>query len=111
MALHVVVRRHERQVNPVNILLAKDLDGVVSMATVRPDKSAAALDALKRRMTKHGWFGQEAVTARKEQRAVLRTLRFASSPLAANASVSTRGVICQETRSRVSVLTIIDISQ
>ena len=32
MALHVVVRGHERQVNPVDILLVKDLDDVVSMA-------------------------------------------------------------------------------
>jgi hypothetical protein len=46
MALHVVVRRHERQVNPVNILPVKDLDDAVSMAVVRPDpKSVAALDA------------------------------------------------------------------
>jgi hypothetical protein len=32
IALHVVVRGHERQVNPVDILLVKDLDDVVSMA-------------------------------------------------------------------------------
>jgi hypothetical protein len=38
MALHVVVRRHERQVNPVKILLVKDLDDAVSMAAVRPDR-------------------------------------------------------------------------
>ena len=43
MALHVVVRRHERQVNPVNILLVKDLDDVVSMVAVRPDPSPQRL--------------------------------------------------------------------
>src|SRR5215813_475472 len=40
-------------------------------------KSAAALDALKAKMTKHGWFGQEAIAARKGQRAVLRVLKVA----------------------------------
>jgi hypothetical protein len=34
-------------------------------------QSAAALDALKAKMTKHGWFDQEAVAARKKQRIVL----------------------------------------
>jgi hypothetical protein len=39
MALHVVARRHERQVNRVNISLVKDLGGVVSTVAVRPDPS------------------------------------------------------------------------
>ena len=43
MALHVVVRRHERQVNPVNILLVKDLGDVVSRVAVRPDPSPQRL--------------------------------------------------------------------
>src|SRR6516165_9176710 len=44
-----------------NILLVKDLDDVVSMAAVRPDPSPPwLLDALKAKLTKHGWFSQEA---------------------------------------------------
>ena len=55
MALHFVVRRHERQLNPVDILLVKDLDDVVSMAAIRPDPSPPwLLDALKAKLTKHG---------------------------------------------------------
>jgi hypothetical protein len=38
-------------------------------------RPAAALDALKAKMTKHGSFSQEAIAARKEQRAVLRRLK------------------------------------
>src|SRR5215467_9544074 len=68
MALHVVLRRHERQVNPVNNLLAK-LHGGRSTGP----KSAAALDALKAKMTKHGWFGQEAVAARDSRSPVACT--------------------------------------
>jgi hypothetical protein len=41
-------------------------------------KSAAALSALKTKMTKHGWFSQEAVAARKKQRAILRALKAAA---------------------------------
>jgi len=41
-------------------------------------KSAAALDAVKAKMTKHGWFSHEAITARKEQRALLRALNAAA---------------------------------
>src|SRR5215469_5021133 len=41
-------------------------------------KSAAALNAPKTKMTKHGWFSQEAVAARNEQRAVLRALKAAA---------------------------------
>jgi hypothetical protein len=44
-------------------------------------KSAAALSALRTKMTKHGWFSQEAIAARKEQRAVLRTLKAAAEKL------------------------------
>ena len=74
-----MVRRHERQVNPVDILLVKDLDDVVSMAAVRPDPSPPwLLDALKAKLTKHGWFSQEAIAARREQRAALRALRAAA---------------------------------
>jgi hypothetical protein len=39
------------------------------------------LDALKAKMTKHGWFSQEAVAARKEQRAALRALKGAAKKL------------------------------
>jgi hypothetical protein len=33
-------------------------------------------------MTKHGWFSQEALAARKEQRAVLRALKAAAKKMA-----------------------------
>jgi class 3 adenylate cyclase len=39
-------------------------------------------DALKAKITKHGWFSQEAIAARKEQRAVLRALKAAAKKLA-----------------------------
>ena len=45
-------------------------------------KSAVALDALKKRMTKHGWFAREARDARKEQRAALRALKAAARKMA-----------------------------
>jgi hypothetical protein len=70
------VRRREQQVNPVNTLLVKDLDDAVSMAAAPPDPSPPRrFDALKAKTTKHGWFSQEAIAARKEQRAVLRALK------------------------------------
>jgi hypothetical protein len=34
-------------------------------------KSAAAVEALKAKMTNHGWFSQEAIAAHKEQRGPL----------------------------------------
>jgi hypothetical protein len=39
-------------------------------------------DALKAKISKHGWFSQEAIAARKEQRAVLRALKAAAKKLA-----------------------------
>jgi hypothetical protein len=33
-------------------------------------------------MTKHGWFSQEAIAARKEQRALLRALKAAARKMA-----------------------------
>jgi hypothetical protein len=53
-------------------------------------KSAAALDALKAKMTKHGWFSQEAIAARTEQRAVLRALNAAAKKMTSS-SVLVRG--------------------
>jgi hypothetical protein len=53
-----------------------------AFSTMTGPKSAAALDALKTKMTKHGWFGQEAIAARKEQRAVLRRLKATAKKMA-----------------------------
>ena len=46
-------------------------------------KSATALDALKAKTTKHGWFSQGAIAARKEQRALLRKLKVAVAKMRA----------------------------
>ena len=82
MALQVALRRRGRQVNSVDILLVKDLDDAVSMAAAPPDPSPPRrFDALKAKTTKHGWFSQEAIAARKEQRAVLRALKAAAKKM------------------------------
>ena len=41
-------------------------------------KSAAAVEALKAKMTNHGWFSQEAIAAHKEHRALLRAVKAAA---------------------------------
>jgi hypothetical protein len=38
-------------------------------------------EAVKAKMTKHGWFSQEAIAARKEQCAVLRALKAAAKKM------------------------------
>jgi hypothetical protein len=70
-----------RQVNPAN--LARKGSGRCRLHGGRSTgpKSAAALEALKTKMTKHGRFSHEAVAARKEQRAVLRALKAAAKKL------------------------------
>ena len=46
---------------------------------VRPEPSPPwLLDALKAKSTKHGWFSQEAIAARRAQGAVLRALKAAT---------------------------------